>query len=48
MLVNGDIYIFLKNGYVVQLDIRGEINQIIRLPSTLSLSQLSLKDFYYT
>ena len=35
MLVNGNIYIFLKNGNVIQLDIRGEINQIIKLPSTL-------------
>ena len=45
MLVNGDIYIFLKNGYVVQLDIRGEINQIIRLPSTLESFPIIVERF---
>lgn len=47
MLVNGNIYIFLKNAYVVQLDIRGEINQVTKLPSTLNSYPIIVDKFLF-
>ncbi len=35
MLVNNEIYIFLKNSHLIKLNINGNINEIIKLPSSL-------------
>ena len=35
MLVNNNIYIFLKNSHLIKFDLTGEIEEITRLPSNL-------------
>ena len=34
--INNKIFIFLQNSYVIQLNITGEIDKIIKLPSSLA------------
>ena len=36
MLVNNEIYIFLKNSHLIKLSINGNINEIVKLPSSLN------------
>ena len=35
-MINNKIFIFLQNSYVIQLNITGEIDKIIKLPSSLA------------
>lgn len=42
-MVNNKIFIFLKNSYVIQLDIKGVIDKIIKLPSSLSSHPIVVK-----
>ena len=43
MLVNNSIFIFLKNSNVIKFDLRGEITEIIKLPSSLNSHPIIVK-----
>ena len=36
MLVNNNIYVFLKNSHIIKFNLKGEINEIIKLPSKIN------------
>ena len=43
MLVNNSIFVFLKNSNVIKFDLRGEITEIIKLPSSLNSHPIIVK-----
>ena len=35
MMINNNIFLFLENSYVIKLNLRGEIKDVLKLPSYL-------------
>lgn len=45
MLVNDTLFIFLNNSHIIKFNIRGEIDEIIKLPSYLSSQPIFIDNF---
>ena len=45
MMINNNIYLFLKNSHVVQFNINGEITKIVKLPSNLKSYPIFAKNY---
>ena len=45
MLVNNALFIFLNNSYIVKFNIRGEIDETIKLPSYLNSHPIFIDNF---
>ena len=45
MLVNDTLFIFLNNSHIIKFNIRGEIDETIKLPSYLSSQPIFIDNF---
>ncbi len=45
LIVNNGIFIFLKNSYVIKLNIKGEIKELIKLPSKLQSHPIFIDNY---
>ena len=44
MLINNNIFIFLKNSYILKLNIDGELKEVFKLPSKISSQPILIDD----
>ena len=44
MLINNNIFIFLKNSYILKLNIDGELKKVFKLPSKISSKPILIDD----
>ena len=45
LVINNEIFVFLKNSYLLKFKLNGEINEVIKLPTSLNTSPIVIDDY---
>ena len=44
MLINSEVFIFLRNSYVLKFNINGELKEVLKLPSKIRSQPILIDD----